>query len=754
MNADSPREWLATCPRALASVLRAELEALGAEDCKEQAAAVSFRGTRAVMYRACLWSRVASRVLLPLGQGAADSADELYRTVQEFPWPQLLRQGASFAIDFHGTNRALRNTRFGAQRSKDAVMDRFRASGLTPPPVRPENPDIRIQLRLRGARLDLALDMAGESLHRRGYRRGTGDAPLKENLAAAMLLRAGWPALAERGGALLDPMCGSATLLIEGAMMAADMAPALGRERFGFQAWGDHDDAQWAAIVADARGRRERGHSSVLPEIRGYDANPRVIRRAQENIAAAGLEKAVRVSVKSLAEVTRPTHRPLPLGLVISNPPYGERLGDREALPMLYRHLGELLHREFQGWEAAILTGDKALGKALGLRSHRQHDAYNGALPVTLVLLSLGPDNRLRDLPPPMDGDARNDPWAGASASDSPAPESIDAMNSHPGLSPGAEMFANRLRKNQRRLASWLKRSGVTCYRLYDADMPEYAVAVDRYEDWLHVAEYRPPASVSADAAAQRLAEVRAALPSATGVPRERIVFKRRERQRGQQQYQRRGQGAAQLLVHEDSAQLLVNLHDYLDTGLFLDHRPLRRRIAAEASGRRFLNLFCYTGSATIHAALAGARETVSVDLSNAYLRWLAQNIAQNGLAESRHHMVREDVLKWLRSGTDTFDIILLDPPSFSNSKKVVGSFDVQRDHGGLIDLAMARLAPEGVLYFSNNRRKFQLNAQVSERYRCEDITAKTLDPDFKRAPPPHRCWRLQHHSDPAGTSS
>lgn len=735
-------------------MLAKELEALGATDLQEQQAGVSFQGTRAVMYRACLWSRVATRVLLPVGQGAGANADELYATLRAIPWPALIAAEHSFAVNFNGTNSDIRNTRFGAQRSKDAIVDAYREIDLNPPKVSFEAPDIFIVVRLQRDRIDVALDMVGESLHRRGYRRSAGDAPLKENLAAALLLRAEWPALVEKGAALIDPMCGSATLLLEGAQIAADQAPALGREQFGFMAWQGHDAQQWSAIHSEARGRAERGLSRGLPEIRGYDADPQVIRRAQENIAAAGFAKWVRVSVKALGEVRKPTHVPMPLGLVITNPPYGERIGRKDSLPQLYRHLGELLHREFPGWQAAILAGDREHGRALGLRSHRQYQLFNGRLPVTLLLVDLQ-GNRLTD---------GNSGTVGGSDPES-APRSVTLPSALPStfpsalpstppstptaapaeLSPGAEMFANRIRKNQRKLSSWLKRSGNGCYRLYDADIPEYAVAVDRYGDWLHVAEYKAPSQVSEEGAAQRLEDIRLALPGASGVPLDKIVFKQRERQRGKSQYQALGGESEMMSVGEGDARLLVNLHDYLDTGLFLDHRPLRLRIAKEAKGQRFLNLYCYSGTATVHAALAGARETVSVDLSNSYLRWLGQNLAHNGLAETRHHLERGDVMQWLREGDDLFDLILLDPPSFSNSRKIPGSFDVQRDHSGLISLAMKRLSPDGVLYFSNNRRKFRLDSQVSERFAVEDITRATLDPDFQRLPVPHQCWKLRH---------
>ena len=725
--------WLATCARGLAPGLLQELESLGAKDALEEGSGVTFSGSAAVMYRACLWSRVASRILLPVAEGRGGDANSLHAFLLELPWHTLIRDGASIAVDFQGTNASIRDSRFGAQRSKDAIADSLRAAGLAKPRVDPARADLRISVRLRGDEVAVALDMAGESLHRRGYRKAAGAAPLKENLAAALLLRAEWPQMAARGGALIDPLCGSGTLLIEGALMAADRAPGLNRERFGFSGWRQYDARQWQAIISDARGRAERGLAGDLPEIRGYDGDPRVVKRAQENIAAAGLSHVVRVSVKSLGEVKRPTHKPLPEGLLICNPPYGERLGDAASLGPLYRRLGELMHAEFSGWQAAVLTGDKELGRATGLRSHRQYAFFNGQLPVTLLLFDLT-DNTLAEPRAPR----ANEEAPPAPAADDAPPE--DAA-SNAVLTPGAQMFANRLRKNEKRLRKWLRATEEECYRLYDADMPEYAVAVDRYGEWLHVSEYRAPETVAEDAAAQRLDEVLAALPIATGVPRARIVVKGRQRQRGSQQYERQGHSGELLSVREGPARLLVNLTDYLDTGLFLDHRALRRRIAGEIKGKHFLNLFCYTGTATVQAALGGARRCTSVDMSNTYLRWLRKNLGHNGLAESAHDLVRADCVSWLRQDRGQYDVVMLDPPSFSNSTRMEESFDVQRDHEVLIDLAMARLAPGGVVYFSTNRRRFRLAEALSERYECRDITDETLDPDYPRRPPAHRCW-------------
>ncbi|MCL4106600.1 UNVERIFIED_CONTAM: hypothetical protein GTU68_009734 [Idotea baltica] len=366
--------------------------------------------------------------------------------------------------------------------------------------------------------------------------------------------------------------------------------------------------------------------------------------------------------------------------------------------------------REFAGWQAAVFTADIALGKATGLRSYKRYALFNGALPSSLLLFDLA-NNQIR------------------------------------GTATGAEMFANRIRKNKKRLSKWVKRENIECYRLYDADMPEYSVAVDVYGDKLHVAEYRAPKDVDPDAAAKRLGEVEAALPVALGISQEAISYKTRQRQRGLSQYEKEDDKGELLSVAEGSAKLLVNLNDYLDTGLFLDHRPMRLRIAKESRGRDFLNLFCYTGAATVHSALGGARSTTSVDLSNTYLAWLRKNLAHNGLGETENHRIKADCTVWLADAGCDYDLILLDPPSFSNSKSMEGSFDIQRDHAALIDSTMNVLRTDGVLYFSNNRRGFKFDADLADRYQCEDISRDTLDPDFQRNPNIHSCWRLKHRA-------
>lgn len=305
-------------------------------------------------------------------------------------------------------------------------------------------------------------------------------------------------------------------------------------------------------------------------------------------------------------------------------------------------------------------------------------------------------------------------------------------------LAAQAEMLGNRLRKRARHLTRWARRSGVTCYRIYDRDIPELPLVVDRYEGHAHVASF---ARFTDDAWLDAMAAVVAGV---LDVPRAHVHVKRHVRQRGATQYERLGHRDELLTVGEGGLRFAVNLDDYLDTGLFLDHRPTRERVRAEAAGGRFLNLFCYTGSFTVYAAAGGAAETVSVDLSRRYLDWARHNLELNGLAGPRHDLVRGDALELLeqRRWSDRFDLAVLDPPTFSNSKRMAADLDLQRDHARLIAGALDALRPGGVLYFSTNARRFKLDAGALTAASIEDLGGATIPEDFARRPP-HRTWRI-----------
>ncbi|MCI1710220.1 MAG: bifunctional 23S rRNA (guanine(2069)-N(7))-methyltransferase RlmK/23S rRNA (guanine(2445)-N(2))-methyltransferase RlmL [Chiayiivirga sp.] len=719
----SPRRWFATCAKGLEYLLVDELRELGAGEVREALAGVHFSGDLATAYRACLWSRLASRVLMPLAEFEAVDDSALYHGVRGIDWQRHLAPDGTLAVDANLFASQLNHARYAEQRVKDAVVDQLREATGTRPSVDTEQPDLRINLAVKRDRATLSLDLAGASLHRRGWRQAQGAAPLKENLACAVLIRAGWPEVFRQGGALLDPMCGSGTLLIEGARIAADVAPGLQRDHFGFLRWCGHQPELWEPLQAEARQRADAGLAALRSAFFGLDADPEAIATAQRNARAAGVEACIAFATGEVAKLVPPAGA-MP-GLVVCNPPYDERLA---ADVSLYREFGSALRRGFSGWRAAVLTGDEALGRALGLRAEKRYVLYNGALKCSLI--------RIDRIDPPA---------ADAAAPRAPKP-----------LSDGAQMVANRLRKNLRNSKAWREREQVACYRVYDADLPEYAAAIDVYrgapertsgdaveQTWLHVQEYQAPSEIPPETSRQRLGDLVRAAMEVFEVPRDRVALKTRARGKGGEKYGRMDRRGEFLQVREGAASLRVNLFDYLDTGLFLDHRPLRLRLAREARGRRFLNLFAYTGAVTVHAAVGGAAATTSVDLSATYLEWAAKNLALNRCGGREHRLVQADALSWLEAERGVYDLIFCDPPTFSNSARA-SDFDIQREHARLIRAAAGRLAQGGLLLFSNNFRRFRLDPALESEFEISDISPATVPPDFARNPRIHRAWEIR----------
>ncbi len=707
-------DLFATAAPGLEELCAAELGELGASSIRLTKAGVRFRGDLSLAYRCCLWSRLASRILLRLEEVEIDGPDGLYDVVSAIPWEEHLSPDGSLVVDFVGGGSGIDNSHFGALRVKDAIVDRFTDRCGRRPDVERERPDLRIHAHLRRGLLSIAIDLAGESLHRRGYRAPGTRAPLKESLAAAILIRAGWPALAAAKAPLVDPMCGSGTLPIEAAWIAGDRAPGLTRTYYGFQGWLGHRPKIWAELLEEARERWAVGRSRV-PQIVGFDRERAVLRSAQANLERADLRGLVEVRVGDVSELVRPPEWEA-AGLVISNPPYGERLGQEEDLEALYRTFGERLIAEFDGWRAAILTSESTLGKATGLRARKIYKLLNGAIEVSLLLIDVQESN------------VRGPPKA--------YPRSLNAV-----------ALSNRLRKNQRALAPWLKREGISCYRLYDADIPEYAVAVDLYDsdDGLFVVlqEYAPPATIEPRKAVRRLREAHEVVAEHLRIDPERVIVKQRRRQRRGDQYTRQATSDEMHVVHEGKASFLVNLHDYLDTGLYLDHRPVRALLAAAAAGREVLNLFCYTGTATVHAALNGAKNTTSVDLSRRYLSWAERNLELNRLDRQRHRLIGADVRDFLASDRRHYGLIYVDPPTFSNSKRA-RDFDVQQDHVELLQTVAERLYAGGEIIFSTHHRRFRLDEEGLAGLEVEDLSRPTIPRDFQRSPKIHRCWRLR----------
>jgi len=811
--------FFVTVPRGMESLLAGELHGLDARHVKQARAGVSMACTLETAYRICLWSRLATRVLLPLTSGPAGDTDQLYATVQRVDWDTHLRVDGTLAVDFTGTSETIRDTRFGAVRVKDAIADQFRTRhGDRRPSVDARAPDVRVNAHLARGRVTISLDLSGDSLHRRGYRtdRVQVEAPLKENLAAAMLLFAAWPQEAAAGGSFIDPLCGSATLPIEAAMIAADIAPGLLRaERpggFGFQRWLGHDDALWRRIVAEARERKAAGLGrlkAAAPGLAliGRDHDPRAVHVAEACVKRAGLTGVVDIAPGDLAGLRAPAAR----GLLAANAPYGERLGQRDEAEALTRLLGARLRAGFSGWRATVLTGGRRQAETVGLPIKREATLHNGPIACTLAFYEVDDDSpearaaaaqaagsaaardaraAVRTSPRKRAARIPAQPSAQAAEGDQPAAGAgegagtPEAMTTGGGFGPaahggmlgaGAEQFANRLHKNQRRLGKQLRREDITCYRLYDADLPDFNMVVDVYGDWVHVQEYAPPAEIDLAKVRRRLDDALAMICAVLDVPPDHVVLKERRRQRGTAQYERRATRGEFLRVQEDDLAYLVNLHDYLDTGFFVDQRLTRRLVRTLAGGRRFLNLFAYTGTMTVNALTGGAPSSVTVDLSGTYLDWARRNLEANGFAAeledpaaqgaakaggakasgsakasgeapSPNRLIRADCLQWLAEAEGEYDLVWLDPPTFSNSKRMGrATFDVQRDHADLIRMTARRLlAPGGVLLFATNRRGFKFDAGQLGGLAVKDLSRATLPFDCTRAASRHHVFRLE----------
>ena len=730
----SASHFFATAPLGIELLLAQELRDLGIPDVREGRAGVAFGGGLQAAYRACLWSRLANRVLMPIARFPAATGEELYDGVRSVDWELHMEPESTLAVDFAASRSAITHTLFGAQKVKDAIVDHFRSLSGARPSVDLARPDLRVNVYLDRDQATLSIDLSGDSLHKRGYRIEGGKAPLKENLAAAILIRAGWPAVAAAGGQLIDPMCGSGTLPIEAALMAADFAPGLLRPWYGFLGWRGHDAEGWLGLLAEADRRSEAGLKQ-LPVIVGYDVDRRAIHTALGNLDRAGLRGAVHFERKSVEEV-RPQR---PNGLLVVNPPYGERLGDEETLDALYRTLGETLRTHFSGWRASVFTGNPELAFKVGIRAIKQYALYNGALECKLFNFEVAEERFFT----PHEGE----PPTEAERQRRLLFRKARAVDLSTG---GAEMFANRLRKNLKNLGRWARQSGTFCYRLYDADLPEYAVAVDLYQGeklWVHVQEYEAPATVDPVRAETRLIEALAGIPAVLEIPPDQVFLKVRRRQKGSAQYEKQSASGKFHEVEEAGLRFEVNFEDYLDTGLFLDHRLTRALIRERANGKSFLNLFAYTGTATVFAASGGAASTTTVDMSRTYLDWAARNMALNGFGGDRHELIQADCIEWLLDAVESnwrYDLIFLDPPTFSTSKRMKATLDIQRDHVDLIRDCLDLLTPEGLLVFSTNHRKFRLDTVALADCRIEDISRKTLPKDFERNPRIHYAWLIQ----------
>lgn len=754
-------EFIATCPKGFEKLLAEELASFHIPQVRQLRGQVAFGGELADAYRACLWSRLASRVLLVLARVGAADADALYEGVQSIDWSAHLAPGATFVIDSHGTNDNLRNTQFVALRSKDAISDQlFSARGMRPV-VNTDAPDVIVDVRLQRERATVSIDLTGEPLFHRGYdsRAARKVAPLRADYAAMVLAAGRWYRNVRHGAPVLAALwAGQGAVLVEAAAEALDRAPGLLRARWGFEGWAGHDADAWDELLAEADERATAGEKNSLA-LYACDTRPGAEAACRGALRAAGLD--CELTFAPAAEVLDAARAAGDDALVTCDLSWlseDDLALEASALTAM---------SAAAGMNVAALVRDSSVDAAVQAAPAEVFDVIQGREPAYVRCFDAVPGQ----------------------AAPEPACVTLAGGERVPVLVPASDQFAARLAKVAKLRAKWARREDVSCYRVYDADLPDYAVAIELYQGldgkgrWLQVSEYAAPKEIDADLARRRLMDVLAIAPRVMGVDPANVNLRVRTRARGGSQYADEGSaaGATQTagefsrirgqradarnrhkpsltdlprgahLIDEGGLTFEVNFSARLDCGIFLDHRDTRaevREMMKQTLGsKRFLNLFAYTGTATCYAADGGAKYTTTVDLSRPSLDWARRNMARNGFTGPEHEFVQADVIEWVNEQRHTrnrWDLVFCDVPTFSNSQRMKkSSWDVQRDHSELIIGVSRLLTRNGCAIFSCNLRGFKPDVEALQKAGVviEDITASTIPEDFKRNAKIHHAY-------------
>ena len=737
--ADKQLEFFARCAGGFEQVLGDELRTLHMRRVRPQVGGAIFFGTVADAYRACLWLRVATRVQLVLARVVSVDAQTLYEGVHALPWEELLVPGATIAVDAHGENDELRNTKFVALKVKDAVCDALRERSGARPDVDPHNPDFAIDVAVHPRKATIYLNLSGASLHRRGYREDgvQTEAPLKETLAAGVLLAAGWPEIASHGGVMVDPMCGSGTFAVEGAMMAAGIAPGLLRERWGFEGWLGHEPQVWERVRGEAR-EGAAGHTDAIVIAGDLDAH--AVDIAKDNARRAGVEQLVRFHVDDAARLGRHLRglrgRQEVPGLLVANPPYGQRLGSVDELPRVNAALASAVASLPESWKVALITPDGSVDTALGRTADQTISCHNGPIRTWVRLYEGGFAHRLEQQVISLSG----------------------RQVSVPVAEENSAQFAARLRKAGKERLRWARREGIGCFRVYDADLPDYALSVDLYlgsaehegQRWAIVEERRRPGKVDEQRAARRFADAVALTAATLDVPREQVIARAWRTERDRRGRRDGDAGPAPLVVSEHGLTFEVDLNGRPDTGLPIALRGVRELVSDRAKDARVANLFATTGAATVYAAAAGARSTTSIDTFEDRVEWVRSALARNGCEGMRHRLAREDARVWLQReamAKRTYDLVVCVPPTWMPARTTgEGDWELQRDHAKLLAEAARILAPKGEIVFACELRGFSFarDALAKAGLAVEDVSARSLPHDCERSGKDHHCYLLR----------
>ena len=741
---------IASCAFALETPLKWELEQLGYQPHVIQPGQVMFEGDWLDICRANLWLRIADRVQIQVAEFAAPDFDALFDSIRELDWSEWIPRDGQFPV--HARSRQSQLTSVPAiQRStKRAIVESLYRHHQTE--TLPETgPEYRVETILLNDQARILIDTTGPSLHKRGYRKWVGAAPIKETLAAALIRLSVW----NPARPLVDPFCGSGTLPIEAALIGLNRAPGLERE-FASGAWPQIDPKYWTDTVEQARAEIRQ---DVELQIQGTDQDPEVLQLARRHAERAGVAGQVHFQEKAFDQLRSKRE----YGCIITNPPYGERLNEVRRLKPLYQSFPHVLQR-LPTWSHFIITNMPRFEAILQKRATRRRKLFNGRIECTYYqYLGPKPGDLVGGGSPPSSNQSAESPQRPTEADPiptDPLPTEQDEKVK-PEIAPGvtpvfgglverdreqAELFATRLKKRAKHLRRWPTRRQITCYRLYERDIPELPFVVDLYENHLHMVEFERPHERDAGRHGAWLELMKKTAAQALDIPIQRVHFKTRLRQSGLSQHEKQADRSQQIEVREGGLNFLVNLDDYVDTGLFLDHRITRQMVRQEAAGKRFLNLFAYTGAFTVYAVAGGARQSCTVDWSNTYLDWAGQNLQLNELAGDEHQFRRQNavefVTEWAGQGREPFDLVVVDPPTFSNSKRTENVWDVQRDHVALLHQQGDIVTPQGTVYFSTNFRKFKLDPAVSSAYRVIELSKQTVPEDFRNRRI-HQCWKL-----------
>ncbi|QCI21656.1 bifunctional 23S rRNA (guanine(2069)-N(7))-methyltransferase RlmK/23S rRNA (guanine(2445)-N(2))-methyltransferase RlmL [Buchnera aphidicola (Hyadaphis tataricae)] len=686
-------------------MLGKELLDLGVEKIDSTHGGVYYQADELLLYKTLMWSRIASRIFLCIKRFSIYNIKDLYNNVYNIEWNDFFYTHNTFLINFKGTNNIIRNSLFGSLTVKDAIVDKFKKNFSSRPNVDLINPNIRIRVCLyENNKINVMLDLSGDALHKRGYRRFVHATPIKENLSVAAILQSGW----KHNTPIIDPMCGSGTLVIEAAMIACNRAPGLNRLIWGFQFWKGYKKDIWEKIYQDAEKKFQIGIKLCSKNyFLGYDYNAEIIKKAKINALYAGVSKITQFFTKNLNNLKN-IYNKEEIGTLLSNAPYGERNHTESQLVGLYIQLGIVSKKYFHNWTLSIFSASKFLLQFIQMRANQEYCLKNGALNCFQNNYHIYSNQ-------------------------------LNIENKE---------YQNRLKKNVQKLEKWKNIEKIECFRIYNADLPNYNIIIDIYKKWMVVQEYQAPNIINFNKTHKRLCHAIYYAKEILSIEINNIILKIRKKNKNHAQYSKLFQQNNFIQVKEYSAKFLINLVDYLDTGLFLEKRLIRKLIGNMSKGKDFLNLFSYTGTATVYAGLGQAKSTTSIDISKTYITWSKRNMFINNLNNNhQHHFIQTDCVDWIKNTNKKFDLIFINPPTFSNSKKMKKHFDIKKDYLNLIKNLKSILRKNGSIIFSSSTHNFNFQSDEIKKIQlyAKNITKKMQCKDYINDSNLHHSWIIKH---------